>query len=78
MTEKRKIDLGNGRTLTIREVKNTGDAYIEQLAAEDKKPPSWFFSWMRRPSRGKSATGGKKCTLRKKTNKRKTKKSHRK
>lgn len=77
MTENRKIDLGNGRTLTVREVKNTGDAFINKIVSEQKKP-SWFFSWMRRPSRGKSAKGGKKRTLRKKTNKRKTKKGNRK
>jgi len=80
MTEKRKIDLGNGRTLTIREVKNTGDDYISRVASEHKtkKPQHWFFSWMNRSSTRKSAKGGKKHTFRKKANKRKTKKSHRK
>ena len=78
MTEKRKIDLGNGRTLTIREDKRRGDDHIKQFASEDKKPQHWFFSWMNRSSTRKSAKGGKKRTLRKKANKRKTKKSNRK
>jgi hypothetical protein len=79
MTETKGIVLGNGKILTIRKDKRKGDEEIDQFVSKHKNTPSWFFSWMtNRSSTRKSAKGGKRRTLRKKTDKRKTKKSNRK
>lgn len=82
MDRDRHVKLDNGRKLTIRPLKHTGDFHIEKLSTLPKKTSSFWvlpkISLFKRSrsksSRSKSSKGGKKRTLRKKTNKRKTKK----